>query len=111
MRWKEKQDRLRFLSPKTRLRVRGIVTRGFLTLRTRGRILQLDEWPDRRVPDVVAKRRFYWRTFHVEPDLPEIVRVFPRKRKWSWVLRPISSGRPLCPRSHRARLAALARDR
>ena len=103
------KDKLRWVTPKTSLRIRGICTHVCLSLNTRGTMLFPKDW---KKPDFIVKRQFYWRTYAVRDkygEWEETVRVFPRMRKARWLLQPIPVGHPPCLRSLRARRAAARR--
>lgn len=104
------KDRFRFVTPKTRLRLRGLYRHGFLSLKTRGGALFPEDWPDWKRQDFIVKRRFYWRTYIVDEGCfckwEDRIRVIPKKTKWLRLLQPNAGQRPLCPRSQRARRTA-----
>ena len=107
------KDRFRFVTPKNRLRFRGMAENGYLSLRTRGRMLFPKDWPDWKRPDFIVKRRFYWGTYIVDEGCfgkwEDRIRVVPKRTKWLRLLQPSAGRRPNCLRSQRARRAAYTR--
>ena len=102
MRWKEKHQKIMSLKPRKWLRCRGLRRQQFLSLKTRGLVLYPAHWPTWRVPYIVAARRFYWRSFMSITGQEEQFRVFPTRKKWSSLLKPIPSAHPPYWRSLRA---------